>query len=578
MWIMNTGSIKRIFFAALISLVFSKVSAQQKEQSFVHEVKVGETLYGICQMYGVSISAVKELNPGLGEVIMTGQKLTVPQPEHGMQHHTIHAGETLYYITKKYGVTAQELCNANPGLSATNFKAGEVIVIPNKANTASDTENIAAPKQKEGCKQMYCVQKKETIYSIAQKFGITERELLAANPTLKNAKIKKNQYLCIPYSASDVEPEPKAEEVFKQLEPKMKKFKSVKAALILPFNLDNENMSSENMKMLDFYEGFLLAVDSLKTCGMSVDLYVYDEKGGSASVINDILSQPMMKYVNMIIGPVKPEHISMVSDFAEKNEICQIVPFSSKDFIVNNQKNVFQINAPQSYIYNKVYASFIEKNANSHIVFVGMNEKSDKVDYIVGFKNALEAKGISYKRINFTDINSLADVVSRGKKNILIPSSGSQNAFETLVQKLNAMDNIGSFDITMFGYPEWQTFATKNKKSMAKYQCSFFASFYNDASSSRSVQFDRKFSRWFNRNQYNSYPKYGMLGYDVAAFFIKGMNDFGTSFVFKTSDVKYTSIQNPFDFSRKNNWSGFVNNSVRVIRYKSDGSVTVRSF
>lgn len=574
---MNVGSLRKSLLAAFVMLAFTQMPAQNVVSSFVHEVKVGETLYGISQMYGVTIDSIKELNPNMGETIMTGQKIKIPQTSDGKVHHTIHAGETLYSITKKYGITAQELCDANPGLSASNFRAGEVIVIPEPTN-APHTENIAAPKQKTGCKLMYCVQKKETIYSIAQKFGLTEADLLAVNPNVKGAKIKKGQYLCIPYSASDTEPEPKPEEVFKQLEPEVKMFKSVKVALILPFNLGVEKMSSESLKMLDFYEGFLLAVDSLKTCGMSVDLYVYDEKGSSASSINEILSQPMMKYVNMIVGPVKAEHIPAVSDFAENNGICLVVPFSAKDFVANDAEHTFQINAPQTYIYNKVYSVFADKHPNANLIFVGMNDKNDKADYIVGFKKALEAKGKSYKRISFTDIDNLSGVLQSGKENILIPSSGTQNTFELLVNKLNTLENLSSYNISMFGYPEWQAFSAKNKKSLAKYRCSFFASFYNDATSSRTSQFERKFKKWFNRNQYNSYPKYGMLGYDVAAFFIKGMNDYGTSFPSNNKNIKYKSLQNPFDFERKNNWSGFVNNSVMFINYSSNGSVDILSF
>ncbi|MCM1312607.1 MAG: LysM peptidoglycan-binding domain-containing protein [Bacteroides sp.] len=575
---MNIGSLRKSLLAASLMLAFTQMPAQNTAvSSFVHEVKVGETLYGISQMYGVTAEAIKSLNPNMGETIMTGQKIQIPQSDNGTVHHTIHAGETLYSITRKYGITAQELCDANPGLSATNFRAGEVIVIP-KPTSAAHTENIAAPKQKSGCKQMYCVEKKETIYSISKKFGIAENELLAANPNIKGAKIKKGQYLCIPYSASDTEPEPQPEDVFKQLEPEVKMFKSVKAALILPFNLETENKSSENLKMLDFYEGFLLAVDSLKTCGMSVDLYVYDEKGSSASVIDNILSQPMMKYVNMIVGPVKAEHIPAVSKFAEDNDICLVVPFSSKDFVANSATHTFQINAPQASVYNKVYTLFMEQNPDVNVVFVGMNDKNDKSDYIIGFKKALDAKGISYQRISFTEIDKLQNVLKSGKKNILIPSSGSQNAFEQLVGRLNALESTGTYNISMFGYPEWQAFSAKSKKNLAKYGAVFFASFYNDASSSRTAQFERKFSKWFNRSQYNSYPRYGLLGYDVAAFFIKGMNDYGTSFVSNQKNIKYHSLQNPFDFERKNNWSGFVNNSVMLVKYNPNGSVNVLSF
>ena len=53
--------------------------------------------------------------------------------------HTIQSGETLYKLTQRYGVTAQRICQANPGLSAENFRIGQVIVIPAKV---TDSEEI----------------------------------------------------------------------------------------------------------------------------------------------------------------------------------------------------------------------------------------------------------------------------------------------------------------------------------------------------------------------------------------------------------------------------------------------------
>lgn len=48
--------------------------------------------------------------------------------------HTIQSGETLYKLTQRYGVTAQRICQANPGLSAENFRIGQVIVIPRQGD------------------------------------------------------------------------------------------------------------------------------------------------------------------------------------------------------------------------------------------------------------------------------------------------------------------------------------------------------------------------------------------------------------------------------------------------------------
>ena len=75
----------------------------------------------------------------------------------------------------------------------------------------------------------------------------------------------------------------------------------IKAAIILPFMLDS--ISNDRFKMVEFYEGFLLALDSLKKGGVSVDLYLYDS-GSPQQSIAPILEKPEMKEMNIIFGPM----------------------------------------------------------------------------------------------------------------------------------------------------------------------------------------------------------------------------------------------------------------------------------
>ena len=75
------------------------------------------------------------MNPDSKQQIKTGQTLKIPQAvtDGDNKHprfHTIQSGETLYRLTLQYAVSAEAICAANPGLSAKNFRAGQVIIIP----------------------------------------------------------------------------------------------------------------------------------------------------------------------------------------------------------------------------------------------------------------------------------------------------------------------------------------------------------------------------------------------------------------------------------------------------------------
>ena len=87
-------------------------------------------------------------------------------------YHTIASGETLYRLTVKYNVSAKAICDANPGLSAENFRIGQVILIPSTTeaetmapvetlsnNTVVANNNILGPIESR-CRDMHKVKRK----------------------------------------------------------------------------------------------------------------------------------------------------------------------------------------------------------------------------------------------------------------------------------------------------------------------------------------------------------------------------------------------------------------------------------
>ena len=214
-------TINRIICSLLLASACSIGAIAQENQSyFLHTIEKGQSLYSIASMYGVSQSDIIKLNPGSDEKIFIGRTLRIPRSAANIQketYHTIETGETLYRLTVKYNVSAKAICDANPGLSAENFRIGQVIRIPSTtetqtmvpAETQSSTvvanNNILGPVESR-CRDMHKVKRKETVFSISREYGISEAELIAANPELKGEnKIKKGTFLCIPYPKAQTE-------------------------------------------------------------------------------------------------------------------------------------------------------------------------------------------------------------------------------------------------------------------------------------------------------------------------------------------------------------------------------------
>ena len=299
--------VHKIFFLLTLctGLSLAKVQAQENVEYFFHTITKGQSLYSIASMYKVSIDDIVRLNPGSDKQIRAGEKLKIPQtkaPDAQKEtFHTIQAGETLYQLTVKYNITAQAICEANPGLNAKNFRAGQVIVIPleeKKAETEVKEPEEVKETPRQEWKDMHKVARKETIFSISRMYGITQEELIAANPELKNGKLKRGTFLFIPYPKEEKTPvveqqptvTPSNEELFSENREEEKSIRTIKAAVLLPFMTGTNTAKENQTRMVEFYEGFLMAVDSLKRQGYSLDIHTFDTQGKEA-VLNAILQK-----------------------------------------------------------------------------------------------------------------------------------------------------------------------------------------------------------------------------------------------------------------------------------------------
>lgn len=567
----------------------SIITAQAQSGYFLHTVTKGQSLYSISTMYNVTMEDLIRLNPGCEKQIRAGESLKIPQANSGSNQgkptfHTIQAGETLYQLTLKYNVTVQAICTANPGLSASNFRIGQVISIPAQTAIQPAKENLSetaaqtSSGKKTDWRDMHKVERKETIFSISRQYGISEEELIAANPELKKGKLKRGSFLFIPYPASKQPAKeaektpariPSNEELFAQNKQSLKKIQNIKAAVLLPFT-EGKNRD-EQMRMVEYYEGFLMAVDSLKRQGVSVNLYTYDTKGKS-DVTQSILAKEEMKNMDIIFGPAHATNVKTLAEFAEKNQTRVVVPFSPEVEQVFKNPYIYQVNTPQSYLYSEVYEHFLRKFSKANIMFLdagtGQNEKAE---FIKGMKNELKTNQVAYKHISNSDTLKILAAIDSTRENIFIPTSGKDLSLTRLIPQLTQIRrSYPNVDLHLFGYPEWQTYTQDYLASFYELDTYFYSSFYTNNLFPAAVRFTQEYRRWYSKDMANIFPKYGMLGFDTGYFFLKGLAQEGSQLENNLNRVQVTPIQTGFKFERVNNWGGFINRKVFFVHLTKD--------
>ena len=421
------------------------------------------------------------------------------------------------------------------------------------------------------------------MYRICRKFNISSYELIKLNPKLKEG-VKAGMTIKIPVQAEEMTTEPATTMLSERdvnallSEPKsIERVNSVKVALLLPFMTNEAIPSTETQRFIEYYEGFLLAVDSLKNTGCSIDLSVYDTGNGTKK-LKEILKEDALKNANLIIGAVQNDQIGPVAEFAQKNNIKYVIPFTSKNDDVLSNAYVYQVNTPHSYLYAKAAQGGCDLFAEDNIILLNIRDGKDKTEFIKAFKAEMKQRQIPFTEINYNAETLTADVdtlLRTDKRNVIVPTSGTLEALNKIKSPLRMLEETKpECGLTLFGYPEWQTYTRDCLEDFYALNTYIYSNFYADNLSKEVADFYTKYKNWYSKNLINIFPKYGILGFDTGMFFIGAINKYGSNFENNLDKIHYQGVQTGFDFHRVNNWGGFINTNIFIVHYQSDFNVT----
>lgn len=197
------------FFLILLTcaLVFpTVVHAEPSAAQQVHIVARGETLSQIARSYGVSVQAIMTANNlSSANRIYAGQRLIIPDGTSTSvvpATHTVQSGETLAAVSRQYGVSLSALAQVNnlPNLSL--LYVGQTLTIPGSTNTNTTTPVPAPSAGTGGGADTHVVRQGETLYRISLQHNVSVNALLNANNLISPDRIYTGQRLSIPTGES----------------------------------------------------------------------------------------------------------------------------------------------------------------------------------------------------------------------------------------------------------------------------------------------------------------------------------------------------------------------------------------
>ena len=414
-------------------------------------------------------------------------------------------------------------------------------------------------------REMHKVKKKETIFGIARQYEISIQELIEANPEMNEPgyELKKDAFIRIPFKK-----DAKQTDVVKPLETITPvAAKSSKDVIRLGVMLPLHDINGDGRRMVEYDRGILMACDSLKKLGVSVDVHAWNTPDNED--IAPVLREKAARQCDIIIGPLYSKQMDQLSEFVAKNDIRLVIPFSINAPQLQTNRNIFQIYQSPTTLNEASISQFLNKFSGYHPVFVDCNDTtSQKGNFTFGLRRQLEARGIAYDITNLKSSEAMfAKSFSKSQPNVVILNTARSAELNVAFAKLNSLTTMSpGLKITMFGYTEWMMYTKYQLDHFYKYNVYIPAYFHYNPLKSRTLRLQQKY-RWnFHQDMMDRQPRFAITGFDHAMFFIQGFQKYGKDFTGVPGQLNYEPVQTPLKFERQGN-GGFCNRQLVFVHY-----------
>ena len=524
-------------------------------------------------------------------------------------YYEVQPKDDIYTICERLGVTRNDIVRHNPSVNSDGLRRGQTLYFP-----VESSENPVSEAESQS-ETVHLVKKGETLYGIANAYGVSEDAIIAINPGARGV-LKAGMALVIPVAAvADAKPvanvvaetvaaeaaivTPAAPVVAETAVPSYAPTVSqetfdeaelpdeaggetdtIRVTLMLPFMLNEQQPSKSAQLYTEFFKGFMLAVDSLRNYGVPLVVAAVDTEN-SAERVEELLQQPLVRNSDFIIGPDDEAQLNAIAAVAASDAINLLNIFAVKNQAYVTNPFVLQANIPHSNMYSQAVASLMRDFSEYTPVLLQPTQgKSDKAEFQQLLRQALTEAGKEYVDIPYSNVLRSEDLagLDTGRRYLFVPSSGTTTEFSRIYTTLraykDALDDVSL--VSLFGYPEWITFRADALEKLHYMNSTIYSRFYNDPQSLRSSDFARTYESRYGSPMLNAIPQQGILGFDTGMYVIKTLNanlrPGATEF-----DTVYDGIQCDYRFVNSDNVAGRINDSLYFITFRPSGFVDKRS-
>lgn len=504
---------------------------QQKETNdwFEYQAKAKESVYLLAIKYRVSIDSLYVLNPGIDEKLSPGQIIKIPlitKPKTFIRH-TIKQRQTMNRLARKYALEVEAIKTINPYTSR-HLQVGQVIRIPlPEIEKSTDTESLISDGDRERLEETREKSEKEICH---YKYDMGEYDVALVLPFFLTVYDSIGEIK--PYNAETTEPE-----------------------------------FIKSFVFIQFYEGFMMAMDSLEKAGLNVKLHVYNIEDNIQQA-KILLKNPELKNVDLIIGPVYGNTFKLFANFAMEHGINIVNPLSTREETTFGNPYVFQPQ-PVNQDQNQKLVEYLNKeHDNSQIFIARHNEYRDELAFNE-LKNVLN-KDLESRLPIFTSLYhemvfsrdstyTFEHLASVDHQNVVVVYSENKVFILDILRSLNELRD--TFNIMVIGIPEWQKLEGLEAEHLNNLNTHVFARNFNDYNQATVRGFVTGF-----REKYATEPNdFAFSGYNIGMYFMSALMKYGPEFNECIGYYDIELLNMGIDFEQTSPGSGFRNKNWKIL-------------
>ena len=467
----------------------------------------------------------------------------------------IKAKQTLYSLSKEYAVSADEIKSANGGLPE-GLKVGATVFIPSKGGGVVDAAKV----------------------SVHNDVAVDANSEMPQEKEEDKLKIIRDFYKAVDTTQPQL-PDVPCPVPSKIDEEKLNDASYLKVAFILPFQLalvDSLHVQKKEYQdfqiplevqvFVDFYEGALIALDSLKKQGFKILVSVYDDHGDSVRV-KKILARSEFEHMDLIIGPAYSSCVKVAASICAQKKIYMVSAFSKNNDLIDNNPYVIKTIPSRKSLLLALMENALKTYPEGKMILVGEGENSRKNCEVISTAMTEKALNASTVKVNASklalSIDELKLSLSKEKMNVVFMPTENE-AFAT--RFLNSLFKLTKdYQIVVYGMENWKDFSGVD---VLQYQ-----TLNVHLPATNLVRYDYalndKMIRSYVRRFKTEPSDFAYAGYDITSIFLKTLKknkDFGSdSFLNK----KWVGTMSDFYFVRKNANSGIENTSIGVMLFNN---------